>query len=124
MAIAARGGTERVAGVVFHSDRGSTYTAHTFTVLCDKLGIRQSMGRTGSCFDNAAAGPTRARVALAMAVHHLTYLSAKVRARLVSAVVVDQCTRILDEADRRLAGLPDSVPDQRPERKPFVPPAG
>src|SRR4051794_18915046 len=27
----------------------STYTAHDFTVLCDKLGIRQSMGRTGSC---------------------------------------------------------------------------
>jgi transposase InsO family protein len=24
-------------------------------VLCDKLGIRQSMDRTGSCFDNAAA---------------------------------------------------------------------
>jgi putative transposase len=55
MAVVARGGRERVAGVIFHSDRGSTYTAHDFTVLCDKLGIRQSMGRTGSCFDNAAA---------------------------------------------------------------------
>jgi transposase InsO family protein len=55
MAVAARGGRERVAGVIFHSDRGSTYTAHDFTVLCDKLDIRQSMGRTGSCFDNAAA---------------------------------------------------------------------
>ena len=55
MAVAARGGKDRVAGVIFHSDRGSTYTAHDFTVLCDKLGIRQSMGRTGSCFDNAAA---------------------------------------------------------------------
>jgi putative transposase len=33
-----------------------TYTANAFTVLCkDKLGIRQSMGRVGSCFDNAAA---------------------------------------------------------------------
>jgi putative transposase len=55
MAVAARGGKDRVAGVIFHSDRGSTYTAHDFTVLCDKLGILQSMGRTGSCFDNAAA---------------------------------------------------------------------
>lgn len=55
MAVAARGGREWVAGVIFHSDRGSTYTAHDFTVLCDKLGIRQSMGRVGSCFDNAAA---------------------------------------------------------------------
>jgi putative transposase len=55
MAVAARGGKERVAGVIFHSDRGSTYTAHDFTTLCRKLDIRQSMGRTGSCFDNAAA---------------------------------------------------------------------
>jgi transposase InsO family protein len=55
MAVAARGGKDQVTGVIFHSDRGSTYTAHDFTVLCDKLGIRQSMGRTGSCFDNAAA---------------------------------------------------------------------
>ncbi len=39
-----------------NSDRGSTYTASSFTLLCkDKLGIRQSMGRVGSCFDNAAA---------------------------------------------------------------------
>lgn len=55
MAVTARGGKERVVGVIFHSDRGSTYTAHDFTALCHKLGIRQSMGRTGSCFDNAAA---------------------------------------------------------------------
>jgi putative transposase len=55
MAVAARGGAEHIAGVVFHTDRGSTYTAHAFTRLCLRLGIRQSMGRVGSCFDNAAA---------------------------------------------------------------------
>jgi putative transposase len=55
MAVAARGGKDRIAGVIFHSDRGSTYTAHDFTALCRKLDIQQSMGRTGSCFDNAAA---------------------------------------------------------------------
>jgi putative transposase len=32
-----------------------TYTANAFTKLCGQLGIRQSMGRVGSCFDNAAA---------------------------------------------------------------------
>jgi putative transposase len=53
MAVAARGG--RVAGVIFHTDRGSTYTADDFTGLCAKLKITQSMGRVGSCFDNAAA---------------------------------------------------------------------
>ncbi|MGH8566407.1 MAG: IS3 family transposase, partial [Gammaproteobacteria bacterium] len=55
MAVAARGGKDRVAGVIFHSDRGSTYTATSFTTLCKNLDIRQSMGRVGSCFDNAAA---------------------------------------------------------------------
>jgi putative transposase len=65
MAVATRGGVDAVNGpswredesqrVVFHTDRGSTYTANSFTRLCRRLGIRQSMGRVGSCFDNAAA---------------------------------------------------------------------
>jgi transposase InsO family protein len=61
MAVAARGGKKAIwreneaERVIFHSDRGSTYTAHAFTKLCRQLGIRQSMGRVGSCFDNAAA---------------------------------------------------------------------
>jgi putative transposase len=55
MAVAARGGAEPIAGVIFHTDRGSTYTAEKFTALCRRLQIRQSMGRVGSCFDNAAA---------------------------------------------------------------------
>jgi transposase InsO family protein len=52
-AVAIRGGS--VAGVIFHSDRGSTYTADAFTEACGHHKIRQSMGRTGSCLDNAAA---------------------------------------------------------------------
>jgi putative transposase len=61
MAVAVRGGRDAVNGknedqrVIFHTDRGSTYTANSFTTLCRQLGIRQSMGRVGSCFDNAAA---------------------------------------------------------------------
>lgn len=61
MAVAARGGKEAIwreeesERVIFHTDRGSTYTANVFTKLCRQLGIRQSMGRVGSCFDNAAA---------------------------------------------------------------------
>jgi putative transposase len=56
IAAAVRGGRQAIEGVVFHSDHGSTYTARDFTHLCkEKLGIRQSMGRVGSCFDNAAA---------------------------------------------------------------------
>jgi putative transposase len=55
IATAVRGGRAAVDGVVFHTDRGSTYTARSFTGLCERLGVRQSMSRVGSCFDNAAA---------------------------------------------------------------------
>lgn len=55
MAAAVRGGRRVIDGVIFHTDRGSTYTATSFTTLCRKLGVAQSMGRVGSCFDNAAA---------------------------------------------------------------------
>ncbi|MGH8993474.1 MAG: IS3 family transposase [Acidimicrobiia bacterium] len=53
MAIASRGGNVR--GVIFHSDRGSQYTAGEYRKLCSGNGIRQSMGATGICWDNAAA---------------------------------------------------------------------
>ena len=55
IAVAVRGGKDAIANVIFHSDRGSTYTATDFMKLCRTQGIRQSMGRVGSCFDNAAA---------------------------------------------------------------------
>ena len=55
IAVAVRGGKSMINNVVFHTDRGSTYTAQSFTRVCSDLGVRQSMGRVGSCFDNAAA---------------------------------------------------------------------
>ena len=51
MAAAVRGG--RTAGVIFHSDQGSEYTSARFRSACDRLGVRQSMGRPGSALDNA-----------------------------------------------------------------------
>jgi putative transposase len=53
MAAATRGGT--VDGVIFHSDRGSEYTAAAYQHACQTLGVAQSMGRVGSALDNAAA---------------------------------------------------------------------
>src|SRR3954464_15147810 len=57
MAVAARGGKDAVNGdgwradeskrVIFHTDRGSTYTANSHMLLCRQQGIRQSMGRVG-----------------------------------------------------------------------------
>src|SRR5215218_8773199 len=40
---------------VFHSDRGSQYTSTEFRTTLTTLHMRQSMGRTGSCYDNAVA---------------------------------------------------------------------
>ena len=42
-------------GAIFHSDRGSNYTSQEFAETLDGLGILQSVGRTGICFDNAMA---------------------------------------------------------------------
>lgn len=48
-----RGGD--IAGVIFHSDRGSQYLSAEYRELCDKLGVHQSAGRVATCFDNSAA---------------------------------------------------------------------
>jgi transposase InsO family protein len=42
-------------GAIFHSDRGTQYTSRSFAEAAAELGICRSVGRTGSCFDNALA---------------------------------------------------------------------
>ena len=68
---------------IFHSDRGTQYTSAQFAVFTMQNNIRRSVGRTGVCWDNAAAEsffatlknemyyrqtfPTRARARFAVA---------------------------------------------------------
>jgi putative transposase len=70
-------------GAVFHSDRGAQYTSAEFAAFCARRQVRTSVGRTGVCWDNAAAEsffgalknecyhresfPTRARARFAVA---------------------------------------------------------
>jgi putative transposase len=42
-------------GAIFHSDRGSNYTSREYATTVTELGMRQSVGRTGICYDNAMA---------------------------------------------------------------------
>jgi putative transposase len=43
------------SGIIFHSDRGAQYVSHDFRKVCALYKMKQSMGRTGVCWDNAAA---------------------------------------------------------------------
>lgn len=42
-------------GCIFHSDRGTQYTSAQFADKLKQLDLRQSLGRTGICYDNAMA---------------------------------------------------------------------
>lgn len=42
-------------GVIFHSDKGVQYASKAFRAALERDGFIQSMGETGSCFDNALA---------------------------------------------------------------------
>jgi transposase InsO family protein len=64
------------ADAVFHSDRGSNYTSAEFAAVLDGLGIRQSVGRTGICFDNALAESFNAAVKVER-VHRTVYPTRK-----------------------------------------------
>jgi transposase InsO family protein len=53
MAVVQRG--HKVAGVIFHSDRGAQYTSGALRAMAGQHGVRLSVGRTGVCWDNAMA---------------------------------------------------------------------
>jgi putative transposase len=67
------------ADAAFHSDRGSNYTSGEFAAVLERLGIRQSVGRTGICFDNSLAESFNA--ALKVERVHRTAYPARKKAR-------------------------------------------
>ena len=67
---------DRPADAVFHSDRGSNYTSAEFAASLERLGIRQSVGRTGICYDNALAESFNAALKVER-VHRTAYPTRK-----------------------------------------------
>lgn len=98
MAVAVRGGVEVVAGVIFHSDRGSEYTAHAFRQACTRLGVRQSMGRPASALDNAVIESWHST--LEFELRQLEHYDTKAQARAAVAAFIDDYNR-----DRRHSAL-------------------
>jgi transposase InsO family protein len=61
-------------GAIFHSDRGSQYTSRDFGDALVGYGIRQSVGRTGICFDNSLAESFFGKLKTEM-VHHRKFVT-------------------------------------------------
>jgi transposase InsO family protein len=101
---------------VFHSDRGAQYTSTDFTAFCAANQIRTSLGRTGVCWDNAAAESffaalknemyyretftTRARARFAVADYIEVFYN---RQRLHSTLGYRTPAEVLTDHQRRLA---------------------
>jgi len=101
MAAATRGGD--VDGVIFHSDRGSEYTSAAYNGLCDRLGVMQSMGRVGSCFDNAAAEAFNSLLKVEYVHRHRFATRAEARLKIATWIADFYNTR---RRHSRAGGLP------------------
>jgi transposase InsO family protein len=84
MAAATRGDVD---GVIFHSDRGSEYTAELLAKACRRLGVTQSMGRVGSALDNAAAEAFNSIIKVEYIHRHSFATRAEARLKIATWIV-------------------------------------
>jgi putative transposase len=89
MAAAVRGGD--VTGVIFHSDHGGEYSGELFEQACGRLGVTQSMGRVGSCFDNAASESFNSTLEFELLRKH--HFATRADARMAVAAYIDRYNR-------------------------------
>lgn len=74
-------------GAIFHSDRGSQYTSKAMAEWAAAHGVRLSVGRTGSCHDNAVAESFFGTFKNEM--YHLRSFSTREEARIASVEYVE-----------------------------------
>jgi transposase InsO family protein len=91
---------------IFHSDRGSNYTSQEFAKTLKKLNLRQSVGRTGICYDNAMAESFNA--ALKNELVHRTQYPTREHARRDIARYIE----FWYNSKRRHSGLQYRTPQQ------------
>jgi putative transposase len=72
---------------VFHTDRGCQYTSRELARFCRRNRIRQSLGRTGVCWDNAAAESFFATLKNEM--YHRQRFHTRARARFAVAEYIE-----------------------------------
>jgi len=80
-AVATRGGGQMPA-TIFNTDRGAEYTSAACIDACTRLGLRRSMGRTGSCLDNAVAESWFASLKVELVDRHHYRTRAQARASI------------------------------------------
>jgi transposase InsO family protein len=76
-----------VDGVIFHSDRGSEYTAEAYETACRRLGVIQSMGRVGSALDNAASEAFNSIIKVEYIHRHRFRTHAEARLKIATWIV-------------------------------------
>lgn len=72
---------------IFHADRGCQYTSTEFSLFCKDNRVRTSLGRTGVCWDNAAAESFFA--ALKNECYHRQQFPTRARARFTIAEYIE-----------------------------------
>lgn len=83
----ARLGGHLAPNAIFHSDHGAQYASTDFEKYCRSVNVRRSMGRTGVCWDNAAAETFFATLKNEM--YHRQIFTTRARARFAVAEYIE-----------------------------------
>lgn len=73
---------------IFHTDHGSQYTSEEFHAYCKKNKVRQSMGRTGVCWDNSVAESFFASLKMEMYYHEVFHTRSRARFAVMNYIEV------------------------------------
>lgn len=94
------------ADTIFHSDRGVQFTAEEFRAILAKLGITQSMSRSGNCYDNAPME------SFFHTLKNELVLSGKLKTRYTTRIVIFEYIEMYYNRRRLHSSLQYRTPDE------------